>query len=178
MVITACPDGSLCCGDEKTAESCCAQKQGFIIHEGEVYKASEGVPTPTPTPTDTDSEPTDAPGFDSNIQDKPNAETEMEGKPASNNTAAIAGGVVGGVGGLALIGVAAWVLMRRKKRGQMTPMTQMSPAMSHTTTQGYYVPHQQHQHLHHEAIEPSRTPLSELDSEMVPQPVYEMGPSK
>jgi len=38
---------------------------------------------------------------------------------SSNNTGAIAGGVVGGIAGLALLAILAWFLWRRKKRSAM-----------------------------------------------------------
>ncbi|CAK1354068.1 unnamed protein product [Cercospora beticola] len=45
--------------------------------------------------------------------------------PTPVNTGAIAGGVVGGVGGLALIGAAAYFLVRRKRKTEMRPMSEV-----------------------------------------------------
>ncbi len=67
-------------------------------------------PTPLPSTTPTPStQPAPAPAVSTTTT--PPTETESK-----SNTAAIVGGVVGGVAGLALIGLVAWVFVSRSKK--------------------------------------------------------------
>ncbi|KAJ5383090.1 hypothetical protein N7517_001001 [Penicillium concentricum] len=123
-------DGNFCCADgtrgfRKTANNnvgCVKPEYKYALKEVEFLppvsqyllptSTSSNTATATPTPTATAVSSTS--GTDTNN--------------AKNNTGAIAGGVVGGVGGVAILIALVWLLLRRrKKQAQASQSTERPP---------------------------------------------------
>ena len=111
--VTECTDGSICCGADNT--TCCDEGNGqFILGD----RLVDSIPSSTTLPTII----TYAPRPKSNDTSTPrqNSTEDLntpEDKPASgaSNTAAIAGGTVGGVVAIALVVGAVLLFLRRRK---------------------------------------------------------------
>ncbi|KAH6607990.1 hypothetical protein Trco_004303 [Trichoderma cornu-damae] len=101
--------------------------------------SSSPTPSPSPTPSSTGGDGSSGSGGD-------NGDGSKNGGGSKSNTGAIVGGVVGGVGGLALIGLAAYFFLRPKKPAaghepvsQNPPPVYQSPPMQQNP-QGFYDP--------------------------------------
>ena len=106
--VQKCSDGSFCCQANdiplnSTAQvqvnSCCDQKQGIIIKNGEIVAASPSATSASNTVT---TSPSTSP-------------TPIPPPPPKSDTAAIAGGVVGGIAALAITAAAIFFLLRRRR---------------------------------------------------------------
>jgi hypothetical protein len=108
--ITRCvADGSLCCGAPGSDEAgeCCNAKRGVFLDGLKVVntKPSGGVSSQILSATSGTSSATSSP-----------SSTAAASSGSKSNTGAIVGGVVGGIGGIAVIAVVAWLLLRRRKQ--------------------------------------------------------------
>ena len=112
--VTECPDRSICCGADNT--TCCDEGNGqFILSDRSLVDtkpSSTTLPTiitVTPNPNLND---TSTPG-----QNSSGDSNQPEERPASegSNTAAIAGGTVGGVAAIALVIGGILLFLRRRK---------------------------------------------------------------
>ncbi len=103
-VVVQCPNKSFCCKDINS--TCCDDGYGLWI-DNSTYELRNYDPALTTTSS---SSATAQPISTS----KPSAQPSVTVKPSPSNTPAIAGGTVGGIGGLvALLGLA-WFLWRRR----------------------------------------------------------------
>ncbi|KAL8852793.1 MAG: hypothetical protein Q9221_002302 [Calogaya cf. arnoldii] len=102
MALYACADGSYCCGtDDKLNKACCEGHNGVFVKNGRVV-SSLNANSPTSTP--------------------PSSTTSIPAGPAtpspnsrSSKTGPIVGGVVGGMAGIAVLAMAFWYLVLRRK---------------------------------------------------------------
>ncbi|RDW93399.1 uncharacterized protein DSM5745_00721 [Aspergillus mulundensis] len=95
--------------------------------------SESATPTPTPSPADTDTATTTPTPSDADAD----ADAETTSSSSSTNTGAIAGGVVGGVAGLAVILALIWFIMRRRRQ-RIAQGALVTPADSASTAAKEY----------------------------------------
>ena len=105
-MVTPCPDGSYCCGQNAT--DCCNDKKGVWIVNGTTTNVNPASATKTSSSSTTQT-PT--------ITGEP-ASPGTTATSSQNDTGAIVGGVVGGLAVLVLAAGAAYYFFRRKSRRQ------------------------------------------------------------
>ncbi|KAL8729132.1 MAG: hypothetical protein Q9166_004963 [cf. Caloplaca sp. 2 TL-2023] len=148
--VTQCQDGSYCCGTGTMANTCCTNGNGvFIAKNGETTNVK---PKSTISPASTASSTLSTSNTTTSTRSGLIISTDLTGAAApsqtgsgpraadtktveepTNNTSAIAGGVVGGLVAAALIVVAGlWFLRQRRTRG----ISEKGPFMPYTTTNG------------------------------------------
>ncbi|KAL8766547.1 MAG: hypothetical protein Q9209_006690 [Squamulea sp. 1 TL-2023] len=123
VTVHECPDGGFCCGENNS--TCCGTSEAKYIVNGQVTNinpnatssvSSSSTTTSSGTSSSSSTTATPIPG-QPNSQDNsisPNPQTDNGG---GTNVGAIAGGVVGGVVALALVGAALWYMRRRERKG-------------------------------------------------------------
>lgn len=105
MALTVCDDGSLCCGIQTNGSTCCIEGKGVWMVEGKETSVNPNATVATST--------TALPASTSSAASPPQPSSQQ------SNVGAIAGGVVGGVLGLAVIGGAIyWLFHPRKLRNE------------------------------------------------------------
>ncbi|KAJ5248148.1 hypothetical protein N7524_012108 [Penicillium chrysogenum] len=123
--------------------------------------SASAIPTPSSTPsTFVTSSPT-------TTSTTPSSTTSTgEAKPASStNTAAIAGGTVGGVAGVAILIALVWFLLRRRnKQRQENSVQDMPPPSTNQTQQHFPQPNSGHQATPSELDAQKQQPVVELPS--------------
>lgn len=130
--ITVCGDGSYCCGSGGQATSCCNTGNGVFMKNG-----SETNVNPSATSSSNSSGPDENTGSNGQTTIIQTA-TSMPDLPSpipisgsqTNNTAAIAGSVVGGVIGLALIIGLCWCFAHRRSKSA-TPSKEATEEWQH-----------------------------------------------
>ncbi|KAL8784137.1 MAG: hypothetical protein Q9195_009161 [Heterodermia aff. obscurata] len=120
--LTACDDGSLCCGIGTNGSTCCTEGKGVWIVNGKETtvnpnKTASASASAIPASTSATSTTSATPG--------PSIATESSEASISSksHTGAIAGGVIGGVVGLGLIAGAMYWLFRPRRTGDMESST-------------------------------------------------------
>lgn len=114
--LTFCADGSLCCGDGKDTEACCAGNHGYVLENGRIITSSQTSPFPTASISTAIS----AQSSTSAARATP---TPSNSPSSGTDTGAIVGGVVGGVAGVAALSLAFWYFMiRRNVKGRDLPI--------------------------------------------------------
>jgi len=116
VIITACNDGSLCCGNSNAATACCASGQGVLIVNGQVINVNPSGTSMASSPSTLSVSSTlttySALGASSPLPLSTSVlPTPPSGHSTFNHTSAIIGVVVGGEGGVAVIVVAVWFLL-------------------------------------------------------------------
>ena len=111
-----CADGSLCCGVNWTipatkdgSYNCCAQKRGHFFVDGKISTATPSsgfLATSTPSAS-SQSNPTKSASATPTPSSAPSS--------SSSDTGAIVGGVVGGVAAIAVLSLAFWFFVLRRK---------------------------------------------------------------
>lgn len=122
-IITACDDGSYCCGFKEDGSNCCSQGKGVWMVDGKET---------TVNPNATASASTSPSSTPAALSGNTEPDTVTGAPSRKNNTAAILGGVVGGVAGLALIAGLLWWLFRYRPLGRTRDLP--------TTKMGYGYP--------------------------------------
>ncbi|KAH7134932.1 hypothetical protein B0J11DRAFT_564384 [Dendryphion nanum] len=118
VTLRTCDDGSYCCGTNAEAANCCARRHGKFLSKGQVL---------TTNPLLTSSSTTSSlasPSLSSmttiSTTNSISSQTEnIQPQPVKSETPLIAGVVVGGVLGLAIIIAVVWLIMHRRKMEQM-----------------------------------------------------------
>ena len=129
--LTTCADGSFCCGvnwtisalDDGTSD-CCSRKGGLFLQDGKVTSAIPSASAARATSATT------ANPAQSNVPSSSNLAPTATPAPKSTNTGAIVGGVVGGVAAVAILSLAFWYFMIRRKsrntiQAQSQPLSQV-----------------------------------------------------
>jgi hypothetical protein len=112
--LTRCPkDNSLCCGAPGTPEAgeCCNQGRG-------VYLDNLTILTTKPTASSYSVAPTASPSATPTTSASSSSSSATPSPGNKSNTGAIVGAVVGAIGGIAIFGLAIWLLRRHKKRDE------------------------------------------------------------
>ncbi|KAI4271012.1 MAG: hypothetical protein LQ337_006308 [Flavoplaca oasis] len=111
MPLTACADGSYCCGfNDALTEACCRVHGGVFVENGKVVSSSaSSFPT---SPSTARSSQTSSPSSTPVTLPEPTAPTP---NPPSSNTGPIVGGVVGGIAGVTVLALAFWYFILRRK---------------------------------------------------------------
>lgn len=142
VFITPCADGSYCCGENAVATSCCQNGQGYFIVNGEETRVNpNGSSSSSSISSSTSSSTVCILSFqhtsalaDASPQPGPQTVTQIISSAPlatsalpiphseqSTNVGAIAGAVVGGVLGLAIIVGACWIWIRRRHKPPPPP---------------------------------------------------------
>lgn len=130
MVVTHCADGSYCCGNGDPARKCCEAGEGVKIVNGQVVNPKTTKPTTSASSTATSTGAASGSSSDAAASDQDDA--------PSNNQAAVIGGTVGGILGVALLGagsVLGFLAYKRRQKRKMTP-----PALKYLESHGYLPP--------------------------------------
>lgn len=135
VIVTPCTDGSYCCGSNAVATSCCQNGLGYFIVNGEETRVNpHSSSSSSSTSSSTSLATVCVLSFqhtvalaNASVQPGPQTVTQVISSAPlatsalpiphseqSTNVGAIAGAVVGGVLGLAIIVGACWVLIRRR----------------------------------------------------------------
>ena len=126
VIITPCNDGSLCCGNSNAATACCASGQGVWIVNGQVTNVNPSGTSTASSPSTLSASSTSTTYATLSASSPLPSSTSVlptppGGHSTSNHTGAIIGGVVGGVGGVAVIAAAVWFLLHRQIKSNQTP---------------------------------------------------------
>ncbi|KAL9028337.1 MAG: hypothetical protein Q9180_007182 [Flavoplaca navasiana] len=130
MALTACADGSYCCGtDDALNDACCRVHGGLFVKNGRVVSSSASS-SPT-SPSVVISRQSSSPTTSARTLPEPMAPTPNQ---PSSNTGPIVGGVVGGIAGVTVLALAFWYFILRRKSTRL--QDQPPPRKHHEELQG------------------------------------------
>ncbi|KAL8997539.1 MAG: hypothetical protein Q9169_003234 [Polycauliona sp. 2 TL-2023] len=129
ITVSECPDGGFCCGEKNG--TCCGTPEAQYIVNGQVTNINPNPTTSSSSSTSSTPGPSSRPGTANGQSVRPIAESSGSG---GTPVGAIAGGVIGGVVALALLGAAIWWFRGRRKQKAPVEMQQ------HQAPDGYYPP--------------------------------------
>ncbi|KAL6715142.1 hypothetical protein ACLMJK_007405 [Lecanora helva] len=144
--LTVCADGSFCCGANWTipaikdgTHDCCNRKGGLFLENGKVTTALPLAPAVGAAPTV--SSAAIATSSQSSALSPVTPTPTPTSAPSSSNTGPIIGGVVGGVAAVAILSLAFWYIMIRRKsrnvhQGAERELTQPSSQSTETYFMG------------------------------------------
>ena len=132
VIVHECPDGGFCCGYNNS--SCCGTAEAQYIVDGQVTNVKPGSTSTTSSSSTSSSTSTSTATA---IIDQANSPATPQSNSNGGGTyvGAIAGGVIGGVVALALVGTAIWFFKGRRKQQRYGQPTHHAP-------DSYYPPRQ------------------------------------